>query len=719
VRLASGSVIPVETPWASSSSASLGGMDDTMTLIDESTFCISDHSGDVRSGHPQGLFVRDTRFVSELLLRVNGRPPEPLAASNIDPFSGTFVLRDHPAEGRADSPLLVLRHRYVGQGMREDVVIRNFGMQPTVCKVEVAVGCDFADLFEVKADRVEKVGASARQHEPDCFMFAYERAGFRRSTRVQLSMPATIAADVATFDVEIPPRGEWSTCLQFTVVLDEVVLRPRHLCGRPVEHATPAWRLSEWEHRRPTITVEHEPFGRLLERSTEDLAALRIFDPIHPNRAVVAAGAPWFMTLFGRDSLLTSWMAMIVDPELALGTLQTLASLQGRSMDPQTEEEPGRILHEVRFGETARLSLGGSNTYFGTADATPLFVMLVGELARWGTHPAEVEALLPAADRALQWIEEYGDRDRDGYVEYQQASTEGLENQGWKDSWDAIQFANGELAHAPIALCEVQAYTYAALRARAHIAREMSDETRGDELERRAADLKAAFNRDFWVDELGWYAMALDRDKRPVDALASNMGHCLWTGIVDPERAELVGARLVSDEMFSGWGIRTLATSMSGFNPLSYHNGSIWPHDTAITVAGLMRYGLIDAAHRTTKGLIDAAAFTDQRLPELFGGVARDDVPFPVSYPTSSSPQAWAAAAPLLLLRSLLRFEPDFANARVHLAPAVPDWIGKVRLEGVPIMGGRLSIEAERDSLRVLQSPDGLSVLQAPRDPTL
>ncbi len=424
------------------------------------------------------------------------------------------------------------------------------------------------------------------------------------------------------------------------------------------------------------------------------------------------------MTLFGRDSLLTSWMAMMADPDLALGTLQTLAALQGRSVNPRSEEQPGRILHEVRFGETARLSLGGSNVYYGTADATPLFVMLLGELGRWGTRPAEVEALLPAADRALQWIDEYGDRDGDGYVEYQRATDQGLENQGWKDSWDSTRFANGELAHAPIALCEVQAYTYAALRARAHFASEAGDATLADRLGTRAADLKTAFNRDFWVEELGWYAMALDRDKRPVDALTSNMGHCLWAGIVDEDRAQLVGARLVSDEMFSGWGIRTLATSMLGFNPLSYHNGSVWPHDNAIGVAGLMRYGLVEAAHRVTKGLVDASGFTGARLPELFGGVARDDVPFPVSYPTSCSPQAWAAAAPLLLLRSMLRFEPDVRNRRLHLAPAIPDWVGRIRIEGIPVNGGRLSIEAEQDSLRVLEVPDGLEVIEAPRDPT-
>ena len=702
----------------SSSSAPLGAAGDTLTLVDESTFCISDLSGNVVVGHPHGLFVRDTRFVSELTVRVNGRHPELLAASNTDPFSGTFVLRDLPDQGRADSPLLVLRRRYVGQGMREDLIVRNFGEQSAACRLELAVGCDFADLFEVKAGRVEKHGALARLHEPDCLVFAYERNGFRRSTRVQLSAPVTVTGDVGIFQIEVPPRGEWSTCVQFTPVLDDVVLHPRHRCGRPVEHASPARRLSEWERRRPTMTLEHEPFGRLLERSTEDLAALRIFDPVHPNRAVVAAGAPWFMTLFGRDSLLTSWMAMMVDPALALGTLQTLAALQGHRVDPRTEEEPGRILHEVRFGETAHLSLGGSNVYYGSVDSTPLFVMLLGELARWGTPAPEIEALLPAADRALQWIEEFGDRDGDGYVEYQRATDEGLANQGWKDSWDSVRFANGELAQAPIALCEVQAYTYAALRARGLLAHEAGDLSLGDRLERQAEDLKVAFNRDFWVENLGWYAMALDRDKRPVDALTSNMGHCLWSGIVDQERAEQVGARLISDEMFSGWGIRTLAASMIGFNPLSYHNGSVWPHDNAIAVAGLMRYGLIDAAHRVTKGLIDAAEFSARRLPELFGGIARDDVPFPVTYPTSCSPQAWAAAAPLLLLRSLLRLDPDVHNARVHLAPAIPDWMGRVRIEGIPIMGGRLSIEAEGSSVSVLECPAGLHVLETPRDAT-
>lgn len=708
----------VATPWSRHASTSLGSDSETLTLVDESTFCISDHYGDVTPEHPQGLFVRDTRFVSELRLRVNGHRPESLAASTTDPFSGTFVSRSHPPDGQADSTLLVLRHRYVGEGMREDLVVRNFDVEPVTCRLDLGVGCDFADLFEVKAGRVEKKGVLAHRHDADRLVFVYERDDFRRSLCVDFSESVEVDGDVATFEIVIPTRGEWSVCVQFTPVLDDDALSPRYRCGQPVEHAAPAVRLSEWERSRPTMTAEHEPFGRLLARSAEDLAALRMFDPVHPDRAIVAAGAPWFMTLFGRDSLLTSWMALMVDPDLALGALETLAALQGEKVDRRTEEQPGRILHEVRFGETARLSLGGSNVYYGTADATPLFIMLLGELARWGTRAAEVQALLPAADRALRWIEEYGDRDGDGYVEYERATDHGLANQGWKDSWDSTRFANGELARAPIALCEVQGYTYAALRARAHFAHEDGDHEMAATLEARAADLKTAFNRDFWVEDRGWYAMALDRDKRPVDALTSNMGHCLWTGIVDEERAERVGRCLASEEMLSGWGIRTLATSMIGFNPLSYHNGSVWPHDNAIAVAGLMRYGLVDAAHEVVKGLVAAAGFNEHRLPELFGGVAARDVPFPVSYPTACSPQAWAAAAPLLLLRAMLRFEPDIRNGRLHLAPALPEWMGRVRVEGMPIMDGRLSIEAEQDSLDVLEAPRGLRILDSPRPPS-
>jgi len=614
---------------------------------------------------------------------------------------------------------MVFRRRYVGRGMREDLTVRNYGQEPAFCGLELLVGADFADLFEVKEGRVDKVGDLTVEAGERRITWTYRRGRFSRAAHLDFSAaPADLTPSSASYEVIVAPGIEWSICMQLTPVIESNEVTPRYLCGRPVDRSTPVARLEAWRRNLPEISTDHDSFAALLDRSTEDLAALRLFDPEHPDRTVVAAGAPWFMTLFGRDSLITSWMAMMVDSDLALGTLQTLARYQGQDVNPVTEEEPGRILHEMRFGESAELSLGGGRIYYGSVDATPLFVMLLGELQRWGNRREEVDALLPAADRALAWISEFGDRDDDGYVEYLRTSDRGLRNQGWKDSHDSIRFASGALAEPPIALCEVQGYVYAALVARSHFATERGDHEHAEELRTRAADLKMRFNRDFWLEERGWLAMGLDRDKSPIDALTSNMGHCLWTGILDADKAVLVGDRLLSEESFSGWGIRTLATSMVGFNPVSYHNGSVWPHDNAICAAGLMRYGLVEHAHRVMEGIVDAAAFFGDRLPELFAGLPRAGFGFPVSYPTSCSPQAWAAASPLLFLRSMLHFDPDLRNSRLHIAPEIPKWIARLTLRGIPILGGRLSIEVDVDTCTVLEVPPGLTIVSEPRRAT-
>ncbi len=701
-------------PWTESSSASLADSGEMVTLVDESTFCISDARGEILANRPHGFFFRDTRFVSGLTLRLDGRPLESLDAVTIDPFSATFVLRGRPPAGHADSPLLLLRHRHVGHGMRDDLVIRNYSTEAIACTLDIEVECDFADLFDVKSGRMETAGLASREHDDRTLVFAFRRGGFARSTRVELANGGRVLEDAARFEVVVPAGGQWSSCLQIVPVVDETPARPRHPCGRPVEHAVPATRLAEWRRKLPELAVEHEDFRRLLDRSTDALASLRIFDPQHSRRIVVAAGAPWFMTLFGRDSLLTSWMALLVDQELALGTLQTLAEFQGKAVNPRTEEQPGRILHEIRFGERAQLSLGGGSVYYGTADASPLFVMVLDELERWGAPRAQIDALLPAADRALAWIDEYGDLDGDGYVEYQRATPAGLENQGWKDSWDSTRFANGDLAHAPIALCEVQAYVYAAWLGRARLARRRGEVELAGRLETRASNLKRAFNRDFFIEDRGWYAMGLDRDKQPLDALTSNIGHCLWAGIVDAERAPLVATHLTSAEMFTGWGVRTLGATMTGYNPLSYHNGSVWPHDTAICVAGLHQYGFHDEAAIIARGLIASAAHSGHLLPELFGGLSRDEVAFPVSYPTACSPQAWAAAAPLLVLRSLLGLEVDAPAGLLRHASSVPDWLGRVRIEGIPVGDGRLGIEATADGVKVVTAPAGMTTGPSP-----
>jgi glycogen debranching enzyme len=704
------SVARVADPWNfDGESAALGGPGGTVTLVQGSAFCISGAGGDIRPNTPDGLYFRDVRIVSALELTVNGEPPDALAATATDPFSAAFV-------GRSGRNLLVRRNRYIGRGMREDVVIRNFGDEAAYCAVAFRIDVDFADLFEVKDGSVVRTGERSVEARPDGIVHLVRRAGSRRGVRI--SLPAEEAPATTTLEVIIPARSEWTTCLQVTPIIEDEEIQPRYLCGQPVERATPAERLKRWRQDSPVITTDHDALRSAVARSVDDLGALRIFDPDFPERTVVAAGAPWFMTLFGRDSLLTAWMALLVDPDLALGVLQTLARFQGATVDPRNDEEPGRILHEMRFGDAASLSLGGGRVYYGTADATPLFVMLLGELRRWGLAHEVVDQLLPHADRAMAWIAEYGDVDGDGFVEYQRASDRGLLHQGWKDSPDGIRFADGEVARPPIALCEVQGYVYGAYLARAHFADEAGDVDLATGYRAKAAALKAAFNRDFWLEERGWFAMALDADKRPVDALASNMGHCLWTGIVDEDKAARVAAHLVGDDLFSGWGVRTLGASMAGYNPVSYHKGSVWPHDNAVIAAGLMRYGFVEEAQRIVLGMLDAAATQGGRLPELFTGLGRDEFPSLVPYPTSCSPQAWAAASPLLFLRTLLRLEPWVPHGKVWMAPAVPGAIGPLRVEGIPLGGSRVSVDVGADgSVRVDGLPPGIELVTEARDP--
>jgi glycogen debranching enzyme len=420
------------------------------------------------------------------------------------------------------------------------------------------------------------------------------------------------------------------------------------------------------------------------------------------------------MALFGRDSLLTSAMMLPFFPELAVGTLRTLARLQGRRENLLSEEQPGKILHEVRLGADLSLALGGESVYYGSVDSTPLFVLLVGEALRWGMPLPVVRELLPAVDRSLAWIERYGDRDGDGFVEYQRSTDRGLVNQGWKDSFDAIAFADGRAARPPIALAEVQGYCHAAYLARADIATALGRPAEADSWRRRAAALKERFHEAFWLPERGCYAMALDADKRPVDPVSSNMGHCLWSGIVAEEVAGRVVEHLVSPAMFTGFGIRTLSSEAASYNPVSYHNGSVWPHDTALVAAGMARYGFREEAERVLSGLLDAAAAFGGRLPELFCGFGRDEVPVPVPYPTSCSPQAWAAGVPFEVLRTGLGLEADLPAGRFEAGPAMP-LLGGVRIRGLRLGGRPVSLGAEGVEVSVEGLPDG--VRSGPRPP--
>lgn len=665
-----------------------------VTLVAGSSFCISLRNGDIFPYHPHGVFHRDTRILSRWSLTVNGQPVEPLGAWTPSPYQGTYMGRAARADGRADSPLTVMRKRELGSGIVEDITLHNYSVLPASCEVALAVDADFADLFEVKDGRLQHRWDQTRTAKAGMLTIDGTWQETKKGIVVRIR-DAEVTTDGLLLRVAVPARGQCNiraTVLRLTAETEIDEELPTRVLSAEIISAQ-AERQRTWDARVPMTSVENRAVERSLARSHDDIGALRLVDPDHPDRMVIAAGAPWFMALFGRDSLLTSFMYLPVDATLALGALQTLADRQGRKVDPVTEEQPGRILHEVRRDVGTGLALAGGSAYYGTVDATPLFVTLLGEARLWGLPADDIAALVPHADRALDWVQDYGDRDGDGFVEYERLNDHGLVNQGWKDSWDGINFADGRLAEPPIALCEVQGYVYSALTARAQIAYDNGDQALALDLRHRAERLKKQFNEQFWLPDCGYYAIALDGEKRPVDACASNMGHCLWSGIADADKAAHVAHRLLSPEMFSGWGVRTLATDMGAYNPVSYHNGSVWPHDNALIVAGLMRYGFVKEAQQIATALMDAAEHSNNRLPELFCGFSRSDCPMPVPYPTACSPQAWASATPVMLVRTLLGYAPDIPDGRFWMQPALPPSWGTLHSENLPLNGARVTID--------------------------
>jgi glycogen debranching enzyme len=683
------------------------------TLVEGASFSISTAGGDIEPGRAHGLFFEDTRFASVWRLRIDDAELQSLALIPRHPFAATFVSRGQPGSGQSDSTLLVERTRYVGNGMREEVVVRNLGRESAAHLIGFELDSDFAHLFEVKENRVKVRGRHSVEVRGRVMVLSYENRDVARRLEVAFPEHSHVTPNLATLSIVVPAGGEWRTTLEFQLVVDGEPVELRYDAGT-VEDSEPVTRLRAWENTTPRVRSDRKEFDATFLQSERDLGALRIFDPEHTDRTVIAAGAPWFMTLFGRDSILTSLMTLEVDPSLARGTLLTLARLQGERVDDLSEEQPGKILHEVRRGLASVAETRQGSVYYGSIDATPLFVMLLGELFRWGAADDVLNELLPHADRALAWIDDYGDRDGDGFVEYRRTTASGLANQGWKDSFDGVSFASGRLADAPIALCEVQGYAYAAFTARAEIARHLGDVESAQRLEERAARLKVAFNEAFWLADRGYFAIGLDADKRPIDSLTSNIGHCLWSGIVDDDKAASTAEQLCGPEMLTGWGIRTLASSMARYNPVSYHNGSVWPHDSAICAAGLARYGFHELAEKVTVGLFEAAQAFGGRLPELFCGFDRSAFPIPVPYPASCSPQAWASASPFLLLRAvLLRLEPSVPDGVVACSPRVPPAFGTLSVENLFLAGARLRIEATGSTSQISGLPPAIRLVDA------
>jgi len=666
-----------------------------LVLVDGRTFAISDENG--RMWAPtHGLVHDDLRHVSRLAVMIDGSDGELLASTAPTPLSAVVVSRFDGAESRPAGVLSV--RRWVAGGLRQDIHLQNPSGTERVWRLRVELATDFAHVFDVKA------GHPAPELTPEPAGSGWEiiksaDPGIR--TRIEVRpRPDRVDPDGALeWDMLVPAREERAVCLTIEPVSDGDAAGLAFPCELVPADAVPLRRLDHWQASVPTVVSTDPRLSVVVDQALDDLAGLRIFDRDHPERVVIAAGAPWFMTLFGRDSLLTAWMTLPFDGSLARGVLRTLAELQGTVDDPATEEQPGKILHELRRHGAAGPFVERER-YFGTVDATPLFVMLAAEARRWGTlSDADLAELAPAVDQAVAWLLGDGDSNGDGFVDYWRRGPEGLSNQGWKDSWDGITSADGAHPTGPIALVEAQGYAYAALVGAAELAESGWLRRSPAELRDHANRLRGRFEDRFW-DERGWYVLALDGSGRPVDSLTTNPGHALWSGIADPARADRYLDRLMDDDMWTGWGLRTLASTMAAYDPLSYHNGSVWPHDTAICAAGAARYGRWDVVERVVDGALDAATSFRGRPPELFAGLARRDSPVPVAYPSSCSPQAWASGSVLLLVRALLGLEPD-ASGELRASAPSPARAPDLRISGIGCGGQDHTVEVREGAISV------------------
>jgi glycogen debranching enzyme len=670
-------------------------MSDEVRILDGTTFMVTGTNGDVDASLTEavGLFENDTRFLSRWLLTVNGQRLAPLSVDNLNYFEARFFLVPGAATVYVDSKLSVIRERWLCDGLCEDVTILNHADEPIDLTVRVEVGSDFADIFEIK-NASTKQGRHYARVEDNEILLGYKRSNFSRETRISTTDTSAAADEHGlTLAARIDPHGSWTAHLK--AILSGVLPRAEHVAFPRRDRSDMEGELTHWLSQAPQLECTWEPLNDIYKRSLVDLAALQALSLAVGPRKLLFAGLPWFMATFGRDSILTSFQALPFAPQLAEVTLRMLSIFQGNRVDDFRDEDPGRILHELRRGETVAFEEQPQLPYYGSADATPLYVVLLDEYERWTGDAQLVCDLEYEARAALRWIDDYADLMGNGYIAYQRRNEQtGLENQCWKDSWDSISYHDGRLPGFPRATCELQGYAYDAKVRGARLARTFwNDPELADRLDRQAAELRIRFNRDFWIADRQYFALALaggDGDR--VDALSSNIGHLLWSGIVEPEKADPIVAHLMSDRLFSGWGVRTLAVGEGRYNPIGYHVGTVWPFDNSFIALGLRRYGYEREAAVIAAGILDAAALFEGRLPEAFAGYDRNLTKYPVEYPTACSPQAWSTGAPLLLLRSMLGLEPADGNLAVN--PALPVNLGHLRLLNIPGRWGRADAQA-------------------------
>ena len=682
----------------------------TRTLKHGDTFAVFDHRGDIggEPENPEGLYHRDTRMLSQLQLLLE--EARPLLLSSVTQDDNAIFTADLSNPDLLENGKIALRRetihlsrmKFIWNGAcHERLVVRNFGDRPLTLRLTYRFASDFADLFEVRGEHRAARGESRAALESDhsvklCYLGLDK---IERVTHISFSpAPKTLTTARAAFDVSLRPRasrrffvrcgledaagGDWNGRLFYRRM-------------RAARHA-----LHESSKRAASIESSNTVYNEIARRSVSDLYMLVTDTPEGPYPY---AGIPWFSTPFGRDGLVTALMTLWLDPEIAKGVLGFLAATQATALEPERDAEPGKILHEMRHGEMANLREVPFGRYYGSIDATPLFVLLLGEYFRRTGDLATVRSLWPNAEAALAWIDRYGDRDGDGFVEYYRQTKEGLANQGWKDSFDAIFHHDGRLAEGPIALCEVQGYVYGAKRHAAVLAEALGFSERATALAAEAEALRQRFEARFWCEEMSTYALALDGAKEPCRVIASNAGQVLFTGIASAEHAQRVARTLVSPASFSGWGIRTVASSEARYNPMSYHNGSVWPHDNGLIAMGLARYGLQGAAAQVFGALFEAASYMDlRRLPELYCGFTRLERNAPTQYPVACSPQAWASATPLCLLQASLGLELLDRTGEVKFyRPMLPNFLDHVHLRNLKLSGGSVDVLLHRQDKNV------------------
>jgi glycogen debranching enzyme len=695
---------PHEAPESYHIEATQSLVDRTLrTLKHDDLFGVFDKQGDCRGGGdgPDGLFYRDTRFLSSLSLRIGRMDPLLLGSVVLDDNGALIVDLSnadlHDEEGavwlQRDSIYIGRMKFLCGTTAYERIRVRRFNPVGRPIPLELAFDADFADLFEVRGERRARRGTlSAETEGRDTVRFRYEGLdGLCRTTRIHFEpAPDRLAERYARWDLDFSAGERFDIVMKTSCALEEQSARPPHILS--------AYRALRKVGRgrsglKARIHSSNELFNAVVARAASDVDMLLTDTEygLYPY-----AGVPWYSTIFGRDGIVTAIELLWAAPDIAKGVLKALALTQATETDESADAQPGKILHEMRGGEMALLGEVPFRRYYGSVDATPLFVMLAGMYLDRSGDLETIKAIWPNVKAALAWIDGAGDPDGDGFVEYARMTERGLANQGWKDSFDSIFHADGSAAEGPIALCEVQAYVFAARRAAARMARALGEP--GEDHERQAEALRQRFEDRFWLDDLGCYALALDGAKQPCRVRSSNAGHALFAGIASPERAARLAGLLTSKRFFSGWGIRTIAAGEARYNPMSYHNGSVWPHDNALIALGLARYGHKAEVQRIFTGLVDAAVYDEfRRLPELFCGFTRRRKRGPTAYPVACSPQAWAAAAPFALVAAATGLALSHEEETVRLAnPSLPAFLDDLSLSGVAVAGSRLDLRLSR-----------------------